>query len=139
MGIRVLVVDDSVTIRAMIRKALQLSIPNIDTVVEADNGIAALARLAENEVDVVLTDINMPRMDGIQLIGKMKSVEKLSHIPVVVISTDGSHERLKHLEDQGIRGYLHKPFRPEQLREVLSKILEIKYDEQTVGSDGGDF
>ena len=139
MSIDILVVDDSMTIRAMIRKALQLSISNLGKVVEADNGITALARLAENEVDAVLTDINMPRMDGVQLIGRMKSVEKLAKIPIIVISTDDSQERLKYLEGQGISGYLHKPFRPEQLREVLSKILEVTYDEQAVGSDGSDF
>jgi two-component system, chemotaxis family, chemotaxis protein CheY len=139
MSIDILVVDDSVTIRAMIIKALRLSVPGLGEVYEAENGIAALARLTEKDVDAVLTDINMPRMDGIQLIGKMKLIPRLARIPVVVISTDGSQERIAELESQGVSGYLRKPFRPEQLREVLSKILEISYDSQTSNSGGSDF
>jgi two-component system chemotaxis response regulator CheY len=139
MSIDILVVDDSVTIRSMIIKALRLSVPELGEVYEAENGISALARLSEKEVDAVLTDINMPRMDGLQLIGKMKNIPKLAQIPVIVISTDGSQERLKDLENQGISGYLHKPFRPEELREVLSKIMEISYDSQTSDAGGSDF
>ncbi len=139
MSIDILVVDDSVTIRSMIIKALRLSVPELGQVFEAENGISALARLTEKEVDAVLTDINMPRMDGLQLIGKMKNIPKLANIPIIVISTDGSQERIHELENRGISGYLHKPFRPEQLREVLSKVLEISYDSQTSDPGGSDF
>jgi two-component system chemotaxis response regulator CheY len=139
MSINILVVDDSVTIRTMIAKALRMSLPDLGEIYEADNGISALARLVEKDIDAVLTDINMPRMDGIQLIGKIKSMPNLSGIPIVVISTDGSSERLKNLEGQGICGYLHKPFRPEQLKQILSHVLELKYDHQTSGSDQCDF
>jgi two-component system, chemotaxis family, chemotaxis protein CheY len=139
MSLNILVVDDSMTIRSMITKALRLSIPELGEVYEAENGIAALARLSDKPIDAVLTDINMPRMDGLQLIGKMKAIPKLAAIPVIVISTDGSQERLKDLETQGVRGYLHKPFRPEQLRQVLSQVLEIAHDYQPSGSGDGDF
>jgi two-component system, chemotaxis family, chemotaxis protein CheY len=139
MSINVLVVDDSMTIRAMIKKALSLSIPELGEVHEAENGIMALAQLTQNNVDLVLTDINMPRMDGVQLITKMKQIPKLADIPVVVISTDGSTERIGDLETLGIRGYLHKPFRPEQLKEVLLHILEISHDDQVVQSGNSDF
>ncbi|MFA5864564.1 MAG: response regulator [Phycisphaerae bacterium] len=139
MSINVLIVDDSMTIRAMIKKALSLSIPELGEVHEAENGIMALARLTQTSMDLVLTDINMPRMDGVQLIAKMKQIPKLAGIPVVVISTDGSTERIRDLETLGIRGYLHKPFRPEQLKEVLSHILEISHDDQVVQSGNCDF
>lgn len=139
MSIDILIVDDSITIRAMIKKALQLSIPDLGQVYEAENGILALARLAEKEVGLIMTDLNMPRMDGLQLIEKIKRQPKLANIPIIVISTDGSTERLSELEQQGIRGYLRKPFRPEQLKQVLSEILEPTYDHQTNNTDGGDF
>ncbi len=139
MSINVLVVDDSVTIRTMIAKALRLSVSDLGEIFEADNGIAAIARLVEKQVDVILTDINMPRMDGIQFIGKIKSMPQLASIPVIVISTDGSSERLKALEDKGIAGYLHKPFRPEQLKQLLSTILESNYEHQASGPDQCDF
>jgi two-component system, chemotaxis family, chemotaxis protein CheY len=135
----ILVVDDSLTIRAMIIKALRLSVPNLGEVTEADNGISALARLTEKEIHVVLTDINMPRMNGLQLIEKMKSLPHLANIPIVVISTDGSQERLKELEAKGVRGYLHKPFRPEELKKVLSKLWETSDEHQPVGTDECDF
>ncbi len=120
----ILIVDDSMTIRAMIKKALELSVSSPSQVYEADNGITALARLAEKKIDLILTDINMPRMDGLQLIEKLRSSEKFSHIPIVVITTDSSRDRIEELQQQGISGYLHKPFRPEQLKQILTKIEE---------------
>jgi two-component system chemotaxis response regulator CheY len=139
MSIDILIVDDSITIRAMIKKALQLSLPDLGQVYEAENGILALARLAEKEVGLIMTDLNMPRMDGLQLIEKIKRQPKLANIPIIVISTDGSTERLSELEQQGIRGYLRKPFRPEQLKQILSEILEPSYDHQTNNTDSSDF
>jgi two-component system, chemotaxis family, chemotaxis protein CheY len=139
MSINVLVVDDSMTIRMMVIKALRLSIGDLGQVYEAQDGIDALSKLSEHVVDVILTDINMPKMDGVQFIAKIKTMENVANIPVVVLSTDGGQERLKDLEQLGIRGYLRKPFRPEELKLVLSKILEISYDCQTSGSVGGDF
>jgi two-component system chemotaxis response regulator CheY len=139
MSINVLIVDDSATIRSMIRKVVELSIVEGVEVVEAENGISALARLTDHHIDVILTDINMPRMNGSQLIAKIKSSPKMSHIPVIVVSTDGSAERMQELEKQGILGYLRKPFRPEQLRELLSNIVEVNHDSQPVGTGGSDF
>jgi two-component system chemotaxis response regulator CheY len=139
MSIDVLIVDDSVTIRAMIKKALQLCLPELGEVTEAENGISALARLSEKKIDLILTDINMPRMDGARLIEKLKTQPKLVDIPIIVISTDGSRERIVNLEHHGVRGYLHKPFRPEQLKELLSEILETANDSQSNNSGGCDF
>jgi two-component system chemotaxis response regulator CheY len=139
MSIDVLIVDDSLTIRAMIKKALQLSLPDLGQVYEAENGILALARLAEKEVGLIMTDLNMPRMNGLQLIEKIKRQPKYANIPVIVISTDGSSERISELEQQGIRGYLRKPFRPEQLKQVLSEVLEMSYDHQTNNTNDCDF
>jgi two-component system chemotaxis response regulator CheY len=139
MAIDILIVDDSVTIRAMIKKALQLCLPDLGNVMEAENGISALARLAEKRVDLILTDINMPRMDGAQLIEKIKRMPKLADIPIIVVSTDGSQERIEELEQHNVQGYLHKPFRPEQLKELLSRILETANDRTTENSVGCDF
>lgn len=139
MSIDILIVDDSITIRAMIKKALQLTLPDLGQVYEAENGILALARLAEKPVGLIMTDLNMPRMDGLQLIERIKRQPKLANIPIIVISTDGSTERLSELEQQGIKGYLRKPFRPEQLKQVLSEILELTYDHQTNDTSGSDF
>ena len=101
MSIDILIVDDSITIRAMTKKALALSISDLGQVYEAENGILALARLAEKKVDLIITDLNMPRMDGLQLIEKIKRQPNLADIPIIVVSTDGSTERLSELEHQG--------------------------------------
>ena len=139
MGIDILIVDDSMTIRAMIKKSLRLCLPNVGEIIEAENGISALARLAEKQVDLILTDINMPRMDGAQLIEKIKHQPKFADIPIIVISTDGSTERIKEIGQHHVQGYLHKPFRPEQLKEILVKLLEIHDESAAENFAGCDF
>jgi len=139
MMLNVLIVDDSATIRAMIKKALTLSITELGQVHEAGDGIAALAVLADHSVDVVLMDINMPKLNGLQLIKKLKEDPETANLPVVVISTEGSTERVEQLKQQGISAYLRKPFRPEQLREILHEILEISDDSSAKQPAGCDF
>ncbi len=139
MSVKILIVDDSATIRMMIKKAVGLSVPDLEDVIEASDGISALAQLADHEVDIMLVDINMPRMNGMQLIARLKDSPRFADIPVVVISTEGSQERIQELEKYGVAGYIRKPFRPEQLKEVLSQILEISHECQTSLADGCDF
>ena len=138
MSLNVLIVDDSATIRIMIRKALALCLPQLDQVYEAGDGIEALALLADYKVHLVLLDVNMPRMNGLQLAKKLKEDPATTDLPVVVISTEGSDERLNELKQCKVAGYVRKPFRPEQLREVLHEALELHDDrtaEQSVGCD----
>ncbi|NLX05152.1 MAG: response regulator [Phycisphaerae bacterium] len=139
MKLDVLIVDDSATIRALITKALRLSVPDLGDVHEASDGIATLAMLADHTVDLVLMDINMPRLNGMQLLKRLRDNPKLSTLPVVVISTEGSQERLAELDEFGIAGYLRKPFRPEQLRQVVNQIMEFSDDGKPQEPDGGDF
>ncbi len=140
MSVNVLIVDDSVTIRLMIKKVLMISLGDeLGDVYEASDGISALSRIADNDISVMMVDLNMPRMNGMQLISRLKSNPKYSDIPIVVISTEGSEERIRELEELGIAGYIRKPFRPEQIRKVLSNILEICNECPTSSSDGCDF
>lgn len=129
MGQNVLIVDDSAVIRQMVRKTMDMAGLDVGEVYEAGNGIEALAALYEHSVAVMLVDINMPTMNGIQLLARMKENERLRHIPIVIASTEGSKERIKELERMGICGYLRKPFQPEQLRDVLSSLLGVKENE----------
>jgi len=128
MGQNVLIVDDSAVIRQMVKKTLGLAGLNVGDVYEAANGIEALATLSNHTVAVMLVDINMPTMNGIQLLTRMKTNDRLQHIPIVVVSTEGSKERIKELEQIGIFGYLRKPFQPEQLRNTLAPLLGVKGD-----------
>lgn len=125
MAANVLVVDDSGTMRGMIKRTLDISGLDIGEVYEAANGIEALAQMAQHEISVVLLDINMPVMNGVQLVTRIRDDEKLRDVPVIIASTEGSETRIQQLLDAGARGYVRKPFRPEQLRDVLSPFVGL--------------
>lgn len=134
MAGNVLIVDDSATVRRMMRKTMDMAGLDVDEVYEAGNGIEALSVLHDHQVAVMMVDINMPTMNGIQLLTRMKEFENLRGIPIVIASTEGSKQRMEELKRFGAFGYVRKPFKPEQLRDVLKPILGVK-DE--VGSNSG--
>lgn len=123
MSRNILIVDDSATIRAMIKRTIAMTGLDVGELYEASNGIEALAQLADHEVAVLLVDINMPAMNGVQLLTRMKQVSRLRDIPVIIASTEGSQQRIAELRRLGVAGYVRKPFQPEQLRDVLMPIL----------------
>ncbi len=125
MARNVLIVDDSSVIRQMVRRLLDVAGLNVDEVFEAGNGIEALAALHDHEISVMLVDINMPCMNGLQLVERIKSNPKLQDIPLVIVSTEGSEQRIDQLKRMGISAYIRKPFTPEQLRDVLTPILGV--------------
>ncbi|GMV90336.1 MAG: hypothetical protein AMXMBFR82_01140 [Candidatus Hydrogenedentota bacterium] len=128
MALNILVVDDSETVRSIILKTLTLSGLELNDSLQASNGKEALALLRDNWVDLVLTDINMPDMGGVELIEHMKKDEVLKTIPVVVVSTEGSATRIEELKKKGVRAYIRKPFTPEKIREVLDDVLGTGHD-----------
>lgn len=128
MSCDILIVDDSSVIRQMMKKTLRLAGLDVNEVFEAGNGIEALAQLHDHDVSVMLADINMPRMNGIQLLQRMKSDERLRDLPIVIVSSEGSKERISELERLGIFGYLRKPFTPEKLRDLLRPVLGVRAD-----------
>jgi two-component system, chemotaxis family, chemotaxis protein CheY len=125
MAISVLIVDDSPAMRTFIRRVIDLSGFEIDEYSEASDGAEALKQLESSWVDIVLTDINMPQMNGEELVRQMAEHEMLRMIPVVVISTDSTATRIERLMSLGARGYVKKPFLPETLREELERVLEV--------------
>ncbi len=137
MANNVLIVDDSATMREMVKRTLRMAGLDVDEVYEASNGIEALARLAEHEITVILVDINMPTMNGIQLLTRMKQNQRLRHIPIVVASTEGSRERIEQMQQFGAYGYVRKPFQPEQLRDVLKPLLGVKHHATAENADAG--
>jgi two-component system chemotaxis response regulator CheY len=118
----VLIVDDSPAMRQMIGRVLKISGFPMADMVQAGDGAEALEVLGRRPVDLVLTDINMPRMNGEQLLRKMSEDGGLSRIPVVVISTDATDTRMKQMMELGARGYLVKPFQPASLRSELERV-----------------
>ena len=123
MAYNILLVDDSKTTRAIQKKILGLAEIPLGEIFEAGNGLEALDVLSGNWIDLVLTDLNMPEMGGIELIELMKEDDSMASIPVVVISTEGSERRIEELMVKGIRSYLRKPFTPEELKGIIAGIL----------------
>ena len=125
MDLNVMIVDDSPAMRVFIRRVLSLSGLAIGSLFEASNGEEALAQLNNNWVDVVLTDINMPAMDGEELLRRMSGHELFSSIPVLVISTDRTECRIRKMLSLGAKGYVTKPFTPEELRCQIENSLGV--------------
>ncbi len=128
MAYNILIVDDSATIRAVIARSLQMAQVPINSLYEASNGEEALKILNDNWIDLVFTDINMPVMNGIEMITNMEKNDLISSIPVVVISTEKSSTRIEELQKKGIKGYIEKPFTPEAIESVIKKILGESYE-----------
>lgn len=127
MELQVLIVDDSPAMRAFIRRVLELSGLDVGRCLEASNGEEALHVLNDNRVDAVLTDINMPQMDGEELLRRMSGHEVLRLIPVLVVSTDRTEGRIHKMLTLGAKGYVTKPFAPETLREEMEHTLGIAH------------
>lgn len=123
---KILIVDDS----ALTRKAIKRIVEMIDgyedcQIFEAGNGLEALMQLSQESVDFVMADLNMPRMNGVELIEQINKREATAGVPVIVVSTESNEEKLKTLFDQGVKHYLHKPFTPEQIKETVESLEEV--------------
>ncbi len=123
MAFNILIVDDSETIRAIVAKTLTIAEVPVSELYQASNGKEALEILEREWVDIVFADINMPVMDGVEMVTKIRENENLCEINIVVISTEGSSTRIQELQDKGINAYIRKPFTPEQLSSVIKEIL----------------
>jgi two-component system chemotaxis response regulator CheY len=121
--VHVLVVDDSPVTRKMVRRALGQCGLDVATVREAGDGAQALEALAAAPADLVLADVNMPVLNGLEMVERMAADPNLSRIPVVIVATPMSEDRIARLLDNGARAYIAKPFRPEALKQVIVEIL----------------
>jgi len=123
MALNIMIVDDSPVMRAFIRKVVGITGLEVGEYCEAGDGEEALQLLANRWVDLVLTDINMPNMNGEEFVRRMEKDDLLRCIPVIVVSTDSSHSRVQQMLALGARGYVSKPFLPEALRDEVEKAL----------------
>jgi two-component system, chemotaxis family, chemotaxis protein CheY len=122
-SIRALIVDDSSVMRKIVERSLRQAGIELATVFEAGNGNEALALLAENTVDLILCDINMPVMDGLEFVKQLSGVKNAKGVPVVMITTEGSESHVVQALSFGAKGYIRKPFTPEQMREQVLPVL----------------
>ncbi len=120
MGKTIMTVDDSASVRMMVGFSLKEA---GFTVVEAVNGIDALEKLEDHDISMVVADVNMPEMDGIQFVSKMRTHPKHRFTSVIMLTTE-SHESMKQKgKEAGATGWIVKPFKPEQLIGVVRKVL----------------
>ena len=116
----ILIVDDSETVR----QVLQLALGNAGyQVVEAEDGFDALTKLSGAQVDMLITDLNMPNMDGLELIKKVREEGNHRFTPIVMLTTESSEEKKKAGREAGASGWIVKPFKPEQLLKVVKMVL----------------
>lgn len=124
MPVNILIVDDSMIVRKVIQRAIELSGADIGEIHQAVNGQDALDQLSEKKIDIMFADINMPVMDGIEMVEQMAKRGLVQNIPVVIVSTDRSEVRMQQLKAHGVREYLNKPFTPEAIRDILTTCLK---------------
>ena len=120
----VLVVDDSAAIRKILQRVLRQTGMDIHTIHEAGDGQEAVELLKLHKPALILTDINMPKMDGLQLLAAVKASDAWRHIPVVMITTEGGEAKVGEAVRLGAAGYVRKPFTADQIKEKLVGILE---------------
>ena len=119
---RILIVDDFSTMRRIVRNLLkELGFTNVD---EAEDGAVALQKLQNSEFEFVVTDWNMPNMDGLQLLQAIRSSPTLKHLPVMMITAEAKKENIIAAAQAGASGYIVKPFTKATLEEKVQKILD---------------
>jgi two-component system chemotaxis response regulator CheY len=123
MALDVLIVDDSAAIRKILHRVLvQAEVP-LGKVHEASDGAEALEKLKTEKVGLILSDINMPNMDGIELLTRLKADDAFKSVPVLMVTTEGSQAKVMQALELGAAGYVKKPFTADQIKEKLAGII----------------
>ena len=124
-NLRALIVDDSSVMRKIVERSLRQAGLYLSEVKEASNGAEALALLANSSVELILCDINMPVMDGLEFVMRLKGVPNAKGVPVIMITTEGGETHVVQALSAGARGYIRKPFTPEQIKEQVLPLVEV--------------
>ena len=121
--VRALIVDDSSVMRKIVERSLRQAGLDPLVVLEAGSGMEGLDVLRASRVDLILSDINMPTMDGLEFVKQLSGVENAKGVPVVMITTEGSEGHVVQALSAGARGYIRKPFTPDQVKEHVLPVL----------------
>ena len=124
MAINILVVDDSAVMRSMIKKTILNSGVEVGEIYEAGNGQAGLEVLATEWLDILFIDVNMPVMDGMEMLGKVRENPEYVDLPILIVSTESNPERIEIIQKMNA-GFVHKPFTPEVLRERILEAIGV--------------
>jgi len=120
---KILSVDDSKTIRMIVKRTFA---PYDCVVCEASNGEQGLAAAAADKPDLIILDITMPVMDGVTMLTKLKEDEELKKIPVIMLTAESGRENVAYIAKLGVRDYLVKPFKDEQLIEKVKRVIALQ-------------
>ena len=123
MAYKILTVDDSKTIRMIVKKAFR---PYNCELFEGENGVEGLAIAAKEMPDLIILDITMPVMTGIEMLGKLKAESDLKDIPVIMLTAESGKENVMQIVKMGVKDYIVKPFKGEQLIERAKNILKLR-------------
>lgn len=127
MAFNILIVDDSSVVRKVIEKTLRMGTLPLGEIYFAENGKEALELIDRHWVDVIFADINMPVMNGVEMIEKLSKNGVTKSVPIIIVSTEGSTTRIEHLKSKGVTAYIRKPFLPEEFNNVVNDILRITH------------
>ena len=119
----VLIVDDSAAIRKILQRVLRQTDLNLGDISEAGDGTEAVEILKNRRFGLILSDINMPQMDGLQLLARIKEMDHLKDVPVIMITTEGGQGKVMEAVQLGATGYVRKPFTADQIKEKLVGII----------------
>lgn len=139
MSYNILIVDDSLPMRAVIKKVIKASGFDVGKFYEAENGKNALDVLNDEWVDLIISDYNMPVMNGLEMLESIKKNDIFNSIPVVMVTTEGSQQRIEEFFKSGAADYIKKPFTPEQIKTKLVMIMgETENDSEETEIDNSD-
>jgi len=124
MPLNILIVDDSIAMRMLLQRALRNTNLPLERVFEAGDGSAALEILKKETVSLILSDINMPKMDGLQLLAELRANDQWKQLPVVMISTESSQTKVMEALRLGAKGFIRKPFVPDEIGDKLTGLVQ---------------
>jgi len=123
MALNVLIVDDSAAIRKILERVLRHADFPVGDVIEAGDGREALEKLQSASIGLILSDINMPNMDGLEFLQRVKANDTWKTLPIIMVTTEGSQDKVLQAIQLGASGYIRKPFTAEQIKEKLIGIV----------------
>jgi two-component system chemotaxis response regulator CheY len=123
MAKSLMIVDDSATMRKIIMKTVRMSGLEFDRTEEAGNGAEALQKLQATTVDIVLCDINMPEMNGIEFVKQARQIDCIKNTKIIMVSTESAQDLIDNLMSSGANGFITKPFTPERFQEKLTPFM----------------
>jgi two-component system chemotaxis response regulator CheY len=121
---KLMIVDDSSTMRKIIKRVLRQAEIAVENILEAGNGVEALEQLVANpDIGLILSDVNMPEMNGIDLVKKVREAHAREALPVIMVTTEGGQSMVDSAMESGANGYVTKPFTPDSIRSALDPFL----------------